>query len=125
MATKPNRVESLLDPYVIRELAASTAGFDRGELLSSLIDQMGGVAMLAKTINLEFAHAPRGSMVRQRILDMVCRLISQHSATETARAVEDMDDGELRHAILSLVPQVVKVGAVVAHVPGEPADGEA
>lgn len=115
--------ETLLDPAVIRELAAAVPGFDRAGLLASLIDCWGGQDELATSIVLEFQRAAPGSMVRQRILDMILRLISQHSNDEAIVAVEDMDDATLRAQILAIVPALEALAVGVEAKAKETADG--
>ncbi len=97
-------IATLLDPRVIEQLAESIPGFDRAGLLSGIIDSFGGLRKFAGAIVTEYQHAAPGSMVRQRILDMICRMLSQHSNVERLKPVDEMETTEIHAAILSMVP---------------------
>ncbi len=125
MATKPKvkptrsqEAEILLRPEVIGQLAESIPGFDRAGLLASIIESFGGQDKLGAVIVTEFTHAPIGSLVRQRILDMVCRMLSQHSNAEALRPVEEMSTDEIHAAILSMVPALANVGVGISREGG-------
>ena len=104
--TRRAEMMKLLDPRVVSELARGVPGFDRAGLLSALVEAWGGQDEVAKSIHQEFLVAGRGSMVRQRILDLFCRMLSQHSNDEHVRPVEDMNEEELRRAIASTLPDI-------------------
>ena len=108
VAERREQIESLLSPAVISQLAASIPGFDRAGLLASIIESFGGQERLGAAIVTEYQHAATGSMVRQRILDMICRMISQHSNAELVRPVEEMSTDEIHAAILSIAPHLGK-----------------
>lgn len=92
----------LLEPEVVAELSRGVPGFDRAGLLASLIQAWGGLDQVAQSLYSEFNKAAPGSMIRQRILDLVCRMLSQHSNDPHVQPVEEMNETELRHAILSV-----------------------
>jgi hypothetical protein len=80
-------------------------------LLASLIEAWGGQDLLAACLYTEFKSAQPGSMVRQRILELICRMISQHSDAEPPVPLDDLDDDALRSAIVNLTrPLAEKVG---------------
>ncbi len=108
--SRKEEIESLMSPGVMRQLAESVPGFDRHGLLQAIIESFGGQDMLGAAIVTEYRHAGKGSMVRQRILDMICRMISQHSNAEQLRPVEEMETDELHAAILAMVPDLERVG---------------
>ncbi len=109
-------MEALLDPRVQAELALTIPGFDRAGLLSSLLEVWGGQDKLAASLYVEFQHASPGSMVRQRILELICRMISQHSDSEPPIAVDQLDDEGLRQAILRFAgPLAEKVGVQIGN----------
>ncbi len=103
--------ETLLDPAVIRELSAAVPGFDRAGLLSALMDCWGGMDRLALDIYTEYNAAPKGSMIRQRILQMILASISQHSNDENVVPVGDLDDVQLRRQILRVLPDLTRMEA--------------
>ncbi len=121
-ATRKQEIEALLSPAVITALADSVPGFDRAGLLSAIIFSFGGQENLGAAIVSEYHNAPIGGMVRQRILDLICRLISQHSNVERLKPVEEMDTEELHQTILSMVPALERAGVGVT-VPAPVATG--
>ncbi len=112
--TRREEIEVLLSPSVIEQLTESIPGFDRAGLLAAIIESFGGQERLGAAIVTEYQHAAPGSMVRQRILDMICRMISQHSNQETVRPVEEMETEELHAAILAMVPAMERASVGVA-----------
>jgi hypothetical protein len=117
--TRKQEIDRLLSQDVMNQLAESIPGFDRAGLLAAIIESFGGQEELGRAIVTEYQHATRGSMVRQRILDMICRMISQHSNAEQVRPVEEMETAELHAAILGMVPELERVGVRKA-VEGSP-----
>lgn len=106
----PDRVKVALVPEdVARAIAAGKgAGITSEGLLTSLIEAWGGRERFAKDIFAEFQHATPGSMVRQRITEMVSRLTVQVSSQEIARpkAARDMSDEDLLATARSLLERV-------------------
>jgi hypothetical protein len=110
-----DQTKALLDPRVQAELAESIPGFDRQGFLTSVLDVWGGQDALARDMHEVFAQAPKGSMVRQRILELIVRMIGQHTDSTQAMPVEDMDDESLRRAILAIAGEAgAKVGVLNA-----------
>jgi hypothetical protein len=111
----------LLDPRVARELAVVVPGFDRAALIGALVGCWGSVDNFAKDIYLEYQAAPRGSMIRQRLLNMVCAQVSAESNADPVRPVDELDEDEIEASIRAYT---VRLNVGVAKAPGEPADAE-
>jgi hypothetical protein len=93
---------AILNPLVIAELKRESPGFDRGALLTAIVEAWGGYDRFARDVATEFETAARGSMVRQRTLEMVVRLIDRE--TERASSItppEKMTDEDLRRSLLA------------------------
>ncbi len=108
--SRKEEIETLLDPRVINQLVESMPGFDRAGLLAAIIESFGGQEKFGAAIVTEYHHAAPGTMVRQRILDMICRLLSQHSNVVQQKPVEEMDTDEIHQAILQMAPKLAQVG---------------
>jgi hypothetical protein len=82
---------------VIAELGARRGTTDSAALLASLIRQWGGTDALAISIRDEFNAAPKGGMARQRILEMLTRMVVTTTDKEHVKKVQpsDMSDDEL------------------------------
>lgn len=101
----------LLDPKVIEELARETPGFDRGALLTAIIEAWGGYDQFANDVAKEFAHAQRGSMVRQRTLEMVVRLIDRETEKSAQLPpAEQMTEEELMRTLASAAEKMMVGG---------------
>ncbi len=122
---QPNVARVLLDQRVIREISREVPGFNRSGLLADLFNEWGrkkgkdGQAALAEAMVDEFESAKAGSISRQRILDMICRLINWHSDDVQAQPVEEMSEEELINSIRAALPRL----EVVASTP-EPCEPE-
>lgn len=89
-------------------LAGQQSAIDSASLLSNLIDVWGGAAAVSKDIYAEFQRAPAGGQTRQRILEMMQRLIinnTAHDLTSTVRP-SDMTDGELEDLAMTYVKRL-------------------
>jgi hypothetical protein len=92
-----------LNPREIRELVKEES-FDRSALLAALIRCWGGVGNLASDIYEDYRDSAKGTMARQRFLDLVARLISAETASMgPQRSVEDMGDEEIADGIRGLM----------------------
>lgn len=82
---------------LVEMLGSRRKGIDSTELLQSLTAEWGGADRLARTIKDLHDAAKPGSMARQRVLEMMVRLVV--SATERehykAKRATDMSDEEL------------------------------
>lgn len=107
-AQAKKQAEKLTSPKVIRELVALVPGFDTGALLSAIMESWGGQEKFASDVYVVFGAAEKGSMVRQRILDMICRLIIINT-DRTHLPVEKMTEDELLTALHQIAP---KLGAL-------------
>jgi hypothetical protein len=89
-------------PTAIRRLIVEGgAGVDSGRLLSDLIEAWGGSTRLAQDIVSEFNRASPGGATRQKILEMIQRLIVINTQNEIARpaAPGEMTNEELEAAV--------------------------
>lgn len=117
-AARREAAERLLGPRVLEELRRESPGIDRGALLHAILDSWGGYGRFAEDVAREFEHAARGSMVRQRILDLVCRMIHQETAAVgEAGAPEKLSDEELRLALRSAAAGLLEGTAADAAPP--------
>jgi hypothetical protein len=96
---KPRRVP----PSVRKALAAGGALPPQiAEVVGHFIAEVGGTRELARVLKVEFDAARAGSIIRQRILDSVLRMLSQANAQVgpveemDALAAEDLDREILR-----------------------------
>ena len=80
-----------IPPAVLSALAARKPGIESGELLSALTRQWGGADRLAISIHDEFKNAQTGGMTRQRILEMITRLIVTTTEREHVKSVRPAD----------------------------------
>lgn len=98
---KPKVRKVVVMPEAVKEvLRAAPPGVDSGELLNELLRAWGGAAQLAKDLKSEFTSAVAGGMTRQRILEMIQRLIvvnTQHDLANVVRPT-DMTQAELEAA---------------------------
>ena len=105
-ATKTKRAvnaQPALPAAVAKVLAGSKPSTDSGALLASLIDRWGGTDRLANDIFSEFDAAPKGGMTRQRIIEMIQRLIINNTNNEIgkSRNPSDMSDEELAQVAMN------------------------
>jgi hypothetical protein len=93
---------------VAKVLAGSKPSADSGALLAELIEAWGGVGRLARDVAAEFQTAPKGGMVRQRILEMMQRLVLTTTATGLAktRNPADMPDEELEAVAMNYLKRM-------------------
>jgi len=93
---------------VRRLIADPESSVDTDGLLRDLIDIWGGTHRLAQDFMLEFKAAAPGSLTRQRILEMMQRLIITNTAGQAGRRgrPEDLDDLDLDRVIREHVEKV-------------------
>ena len=84
-------------PDILKAIKAPRFAADSAQLLSDLIDVWGGTRKLALDLRNEFQHASKGGMTRQRILEMIQRLVVVNTTHEIGRSKSpsDMTDDEL------------------------------
>jgi hypothetical protein len=128
-ATKPKRAvnaQPALPAAVAKVLAGSKPSTDSGALLASLIDRWGGTDRLAADICDEFSAAPKGGMTRQRIIEMVQRLVINNTNNEIGktRNPSDMSDEELAQVAMNYLGRMAGHAAPAAGAAdGEEAEG--
>jgi hypothetical protein len=101
---------------VAKVLAGSKPSTDSGALLASLIDRWGGTDRLAADIFGEFDAAPKGGMTRQRIIEMVQRLVINNTNNEIgkSRNPADMGDEELAQVAMNYLGRMAGNAAPAA-----------
>ena len=95
---------------LMRALAERKPSADSEALLNDLIEVWGGTRKLALDLHAEFQHAARGGMTRQRILEMIQRLVvtnTTHAIGQTSTP-SDMSQDELDAMALKYVTKVTK-----------------
>lgn len=91
------RSKDSITKSVRRTVAIAEASVDSQQLLSDIIAEWGGTGNLARDIKEAFSSAPEGSMIRQRFLEMVQRLIITNTMHDLSQTSEPsaMSDSEL------------------------------
>lgn len=94
-----------LDATVRGVIARSGSGIDSAQLLRELIEVWGGPAKLARDVYAEYQKATAGGMTRQRILEMIQRLIITNTTGDIGRppSATELDDGELEATARALL----------------------
>ena len=101
--TKSSRLKRPeLPAAVAKVLAGDKVSADSAALLADLIEVWGGTKRLALDIHAEFQKASPGGMTRQRILEMLQRLVITNTTHEITkiRHPGDMDDEDLERVAL-------------------------
>lgn len=91
-----------------RALATRKASADSEALLLDLIEVWGGTRQLALDLHKEFQNAAAGGMTRQRILEMLQRLVINNTNHQIGSLVSpsDMTDEELEATAMSYMQRV-------------------
>lgn len=99
-----------------RALATRKASADSEALLTDLIDVWGGTRQLALDLHVEFQSAQKGGMTRQRILEMLQRLIINNTDKQigSSLAPSDMTDDELDAVAIAYAKRVTGDGTSTA-----------
>ncbi len=127
--TRPKRAVNAqpeLPAAVAKVLAGHKPNTDSGALLASLIERWGGTDRLAADIHSEFQAAAKGGMTRQRIIEMVQRLIINNTNNEIGkgRNPSDMSDEELAAVAMNYLKRMAGNAAAPAGPdPGPEAEG--
>jgi hypothetical protein len=101
---------------LVRALATRKASADSEALLTDMIDVWGGTRQLALDLHKEFQNASPGSMTRQRILEMIQRLVVTNTTHQigSTQAPSDMTDEELESTAMNYVRKVTSDAAPAA-----------
>ncbi|WP_143206407.1 hypothetical protein [Singulisphaera sp. GP187] len=91
-----------------RALGERKASADSEALLTDLIEVWGGTRQLALDLHNEFQKAQVGGMTRQRILEMIQRLVLTNTTHEIGKNIKpsDMDDAELDSLAMTYVDRL-------------------
>lgn len=116
--SKPNP-DQLVPKALARALAGQKPGVDSAGLLSDLIDVWGGTRQLAIDMHAEFQRATKGGMTRQRILEMVQRLIVTNTTQELNKPItpSDMSQEDLEQVALAYLRRISDDGKGTAAEP--------
>lgn len=92
-----------------RVLADRKVSADSEALLADLIEIWGGTRQLAIDIHAEFQKAAAGGMTRQRILEMLQRLVINNTNNEIGRVIRpsDLSDAELEAEAMKYAERVI------------------
>jgi hypothetical protein len=88
---KASKEKVFVSNGITKALTERKAGLDSEALLNDLIDVWGGARQLAVDLHDEFQKAPSGGMVRQRIMEMIQRLILTNTTHEIGRVAKPSD----------------------------------
>lgn len=100
-------VEQFIPDNVINAITNVDPSFNSGKLLEAIIHYWGGVDKFAFSIVQEYKSTKPGTLVRQRIFEMINRLtmnVSQH--TPPSKNAEEMETEELEAAVVAAVKSV-------------------
>jgi hypothetical protein len=97
-----------------KALTSSKRNADSDQLLKDLIEVWGGTRQLAFDLFNEFQNAPMGGMSRQRILEMVQRLIINNTNHDIGKIDKpsDMSDEDLDRIALEYMGKVTNANPV-------------
>jgi len=88
------------------------------EVLSHFIHEAGGPRSLGKLLYQEYKDAKPGTSTRQRLLEMVMRLLSSANALHGSRlSAEELEDSDLARELTELMTGIPD--EAVAHIPDE------
>lgn len=109
---KPKEIPKGLE----RALAERKPSADSEALLTDLIEVWGGTRQLALDLHTEFQGAAAGGMTRQRILEMIQRLVVTNTTHKIGQtfAPSDMTDGELEALAMKYVGKVAPNGVATS-----------
>jgi hypothetical protein len=118
-APEPPAIGSRLPPGMLRQIKAQPLTVDSASLLKDLIEEWGGTKKLAHDIRREFARAPRGGQIRQRILEMIQRLVINVTNDDLAKPLDPtaMDDSILEELAMSYFERTHKAAMAEEGIP--------
>lgn len=108
MATKKKPVKQPIPKGLARALVERKPNTDSETLLNDVIEVWGGTRRLAQDMFSEFQGSKSGGMTRQRILEMIQRLIITNTTHEIGKTVRpaDLSDEELEAMAMKYVKKV-------------------
>ncbi len=122
MATRRAR---RIDRSIRNAIKFSEQSADSNELLSEILKVWGGPEKLAVDIKRAFDAAPDGSMIRQRYMEMIQRLVINNTKEEISNDIDpsEMSDEDLFEAANQLMLRIRDEGEEI-DVDGEPEGSE-
>jgi hypothetical protein len=114
----PNATEQ----KVAAQLKDTYRAVDSGQLLKDLMDRWGGTERFARDLVGEYREAKQGSLVRQKVLEMVQKLVVTNTVHQINQAErpEDLDTADIDARLQSLIARVV--GRVEANEHAQPTE---
>lgn len=93
---------------LVRALENRKPSADSEALLTDLIDVWGGTRKLALDLHKEFQNAAEGGMTRQRILEMIQRLVVSNTTHNVGSSItpSDMTEAELDAVAMTYLKRV-------------------
>ncbi len=82
---------------------------DSGQLLKDILERWGGTEKFARDVIGEFQGAKQNSLVRQKLMEMITKLVvtnTVHQITRTERP-EDLETDEIEERLQALIRRVV------------------
>jgi hypothetical protein len=111
MARKRNDKKPVEIPTgVKRAVAERKRGADSSALLNDLLEVWGGTRQFSLDVYAEYQKAAAGGMTRQRILEMMQRLVIMNTTHEVNRSTRpaDLSDEELEAIAMRLLEKAAK-----------------
>jgi hypothetical protein len=108
MATARKKAQPDQSKIVAQTLAESKPSADSAGFLRDIISEWGGTANLARCMKREYDEAGPGGQTRQRILEMIQRLVIMNTQHDLSKSVDPsrMDDADLQRIAERLVKKV-------------------
>lgn len=109
VSPKPNE-ERKIPKGIEKALVERKSGVDSEAFLNDLIEVWGGPRQLALDIHDEYEKAPPGGMVRQRIMEMLGRLIVNNTLHDIGKSAKpsDMTKEELEAMAMRYVKRLTQ-----------------
>lgn len=114
-AREPKNKITGLPPDLAKALTQRRRNADSEQLLLDMIEVWGGTRQLALDMHQEYQNAPAGGLTRQRILEMVQKLIVNNTNHDIGKLEKpsDMTDEELNKIALEFANRVTNGPAAV------------
>jgi hypothetical protein len=95
--TKPPAKPDSVPESLKKALTENRINIDSGSLLNDIIDVWGGGRKIANDLHTEFQNAATGGMVKQKITELIVKLIINNTDKQLARVVppSELSDADL------------------------------
>jgi hypothetical protein len=96
MPLKPKKIPDAVKSTIRRVAKGEDVGPQLGDLAAHFFDRAGGPKAVASLLYEEFREARKGSLIRQRILDMILRCVRfEEERTPPRPGLGTLEDAEL------------------------------